>query len=152
MQRLVSQYVTSSDLCQKAKIYNWAMPGPMISHHQLTRVLEVLSINLSGPLPKSQGGVPFVLVMINTFSKFVQLYSLKRATTIAILNRLIKYYFINVEKPHRILTDNGTQFCSKLWKKKLADGHVKCCYTGPYYPQSNLVEWANREIARMLRT
>lgn len=52
----------------------------------------------------------------------------------------------------KILTDNGTQFTSHKWTKKLQELHIKPVYTTPYHPEGNPVERANREIGRILRT
>lgn len=54
--------------------------------------------------------------MIDTFIKYIRFYAIKKATTKAILNKLIKNYLPNEgksKKPKSILTNNVTKFRSK---------------------------------------
>lgn len=113
---------------------------------------DLLCLDLMGPLPKSRGGVQYLLVTIDAFSKYVRLYALKRATTTIILNRLIKEQFPQVGKPTRILSDNGTQFTSHRWKTVLEELGIKVSFTSRYFPQGNCTERVNREIGRLLRS
>jgi len=105
-----------------------------------------------GPLPTGRGGTYYILAILDTFSKYIKLYALKKATTKAILNRIEKEYIPIVGKPEAIQTDNGTQFTAKLWKDTLKRNNIKIIYLTKYHPQSNPVERYNREIGRLLRT
>jgi transposase InsO family protein len=78
---------------------------------------EFCAIDLYGSLPTSMGGVRYLLVCLDVFSKYVKLYPLKSATTKSCLNKLINHYFVQVTKPNEILSDNGTQFQSPAWKR-----------------------------------
>jgi len=54
--------------------------------------------------------------------------------------------------PYSIITDNGTQFTDKRFKKLMADLHIKNYFTSVEHPQTNgLAEVANREILRGLK-
>lgn len=84
-------------------------------------------------------------------SKHVALYPLKRATTQVIINK-IKRYVEEIEKPKRVLFDNGTQFRSKKWLKEMSLLDMQVSYTSVYFPQGNMTERINREIGRLLRS
>lgn len=84
--------------------------------------------------------------------KIIRLYALKRATTRAILNRITQDYIPTTGKPEAILSDNGTQFTSRLWARELENLNIKTNFTTKYHPQSNPVEKYNRVIGRLLRT
>ena len=60
-----------------------------------------------GPLLTSTSGVKYILVVVDNFTKYVKLYTMKKATTAITLNKL-KLYIQEVGKPKSILTDNGT--------------------------------------------
>lgn len=111
---------------------------------------KLVCLDLMGPLPRSRAGCTQLLVVLDSFSKLVSLYPLRRATTLAIFKRLKNDYFEKIAKPEMILTDNGTQF-SKRWKTLLAAENVKAIHTSNYYPQGNNTERINREIGRLLR-
>jgi len=151
MNRSIAEIIKNCDACQRNKPLNYSNKGKMTSHKP-TKVLEKVSIDLMGPLPMGRGGTQYILAILDTFSKFIKLYALKKATTRAILNRIETNYIPTVGKPDCILTDNGTQFASKKWKEKLNELEIKTCYATKYHPQSNPVERYNRETGRLLRT
>nr|CAH7738807.1 unnamed protein product [Callosobruchus chinensis] len=82
-------------------------------------------------------------------SSFIR--GLKRATTRAILDKLLKDYVPNVQKPNAVLSDNGTQFRSREWSRRLGAEGILVKFTSTYYPQGNQTERLNREIGRLLR-
>jgi transposase InsO family protein len=66
-------------------------------------------------------------VCYDVFSKHVKL---KAVTSKACLNKLINRYFEDVIKPKVILSDNGSQFWSPSWEKKLSQYGVVTIFTG----------------------
>ena len=89
--------------------------------------------------------------MIDTFTKYTKLNPLKRATCDATIKKIDK--FINdIGKPQKILSDRGTQFTCKNWKKALIERGIKMILTSIRHPQANMVERVNRELARCFRT
>jgi len=85
------------------------------------------------------------------FSKHVKLYALKAATTRSCLNKLLNHYFTQVIKPKCILSDNGTQFHSPSWKKKLAEHNVQVRFTPIRHPQANPSERCMRKISKFCK-
>ena len=59
-----------------------------------------------GPLPRSIGGVQYLFVLQDVFSKLVTLYPIKRSMTQICLNKLTSYYFEKIGKPRKILSDH----------------------------------------------
>lgn len=151
MKRAVAEAIRTCTLCQKNKPLNYSNRSSTRSHKP-ERILEKASIDLMGPLPTGRGGTHYILAILDTFSKHIKLYALKKATTRAILNRIEKDYIPEVGKPETILTDNGTQFTSKIWTESLDKKGIKTAFTSRYHPQANPVERYNREIGRLLRT
>jgi len=151
MLKTIKRITQACDLCQKSKIYNQRTRGPLISNIP-GRPHEIVSLDLIGPLPSGQLGARYLLVMLDVFSKYVQIYPLRRATTNSILNKIEKYYIPICGKFKKILTDNGTQFHSKQWTDRLRDLGIQVLRTTTYHPAGNPVERANREIGRILRT
>jgi len=115
------------DECQKNKPINYDPSGP-IKMHKSTRILEKVSIDLMGPLPTGRGGVHYILAVLDTFSRYIKLYALKKATSKAIINRLENDYIPTIGCPEAIQSDNGTQFTAKLWKETLKKWSVKTIY------------------------
>jgi len=151
MLKTIKRITQACDLCQKSKIYNQRTRGPLISNIP-DRPHEIISLDLIGPLPPGQLGARCLLVMLDVFSKYVQIYPLRRATSNIIINKIEKNYIPVCGKFKKILTDNSTQFHSKQWTNRLRNLGIQVVRTTTYHPEGNPVERANREIGRILRT
>lgn len=151
MIKSVDNRIKTCDKCQRAKVTNQTCRLPM-QHVKPDDVMELLSVDFYGPLPRTKGGYAYIFVVLEVFSKFIRLYPLKKATGKAILTKLEKDYFVKFGKPKAILSDNGSQFTCKTWKEGLTDQGVKVIYTSTYHPSGNPVERYMREIGRYCRT
>ncbi|XP_011697582.1 PREDICTED: uncharacterized protein LOC105455741 [Wasmannia auropunctata] len=136
---------------KRGKYNNVRMEGPYQSIIP-NKPNEIISVDFYGPLPQSRGGVQYLLVVIDIFSKYVSLYPIKKATTKITLNKIINDYFQRVAKPEAILSDNGTQFTSKKWRESLGKENVRVIFSSVRHPQSNPVERTMRELGRFFRT
>ncbi|MCI0560640.1 MAG: transposase family protein, partial [Nitrososphaera sp.] len=150
-QRTIRQYVASCDLCQRVKPLNVSMNAQNSSFIPRT-INEMLAIDLYGPLPTSIGGVQYILVTIDTFSKLVNLFTLKKATAQVCVKKLRDHYFVNVGKPKRILSDHGSQFTARQWKQFAEESNVELVFSPIRHPQSNPSERVMRELGRYFRT
>lgn len=148
--KLLRQTLRECDSCQRNKI-----PTTTLPLHQQAVVseapLDLISIDFLGPLPKSKYACEYLLVMMDTFSKYTKLYPLKKATCTAAITKL-DHFIREVGKPRRVLSDRGTQFTSKRWKESLQQREIQGILTSIRHPQANMVERVNRELARFYRT
>lgn len=112
---------------------------------------ELCAVDLYGNLPIGRGGVRYILVCFDVFSKFIKLYALKSATTRACLHKIIGHYVSQVISPNCILSDKGTQFASSTWCKKLATLGIDVRFSPIRHPQSNPSERCMREIGNFCR-
>jgi hypothetical protein len=58
---------------------------------------------------------------------------------------------VNVTHPKCILSNNGTQFASKIWKNKLADMKIDVMFSPMRHSQANPSERCMREIGKFCR-
>lgn len=151
MRRDIVKITRSCDTCQRAKHSNNTLSGEM-GHVIPPKPNALLTTDLYGPLPQGRGGVAYVLVFLDAFTKYVRLYALKRATTVAILHRLVNDYIPTVGRPDRVLADHGTQFTARKWYKTLEEEHIIPLHSSIRHPQSNPTERVMRELGRMFRT
>jgi transposase InsO family protein len=128
LRRKVRKYAAHCDICQRVEHPNRAYEIEKLSH-LLTRPGELLTVDLYGPLPTGRGGVKYLLVCLEFFSKQVTLYLLKAATTRSCLKKLKEHYFQSVIKPEVILSDHGSQFASPAWQKALAELGIQGKYS-----------------------
>lgn len=82
---------------------------------------------------------------------YVKSYQLKSATTKARLNSLLNRYFANVIKPKVLHTDNGNQFRSPIWTKKLKEHGVHTRFLPLRHPEINPSERVKRDLSKFFR-
>uniref|UniRef100_A0A6V7LHY6 RNA-directed DNA polymerase n=1 Tax=Bracon brevicornis TaxID=1563983 RepID=A0A6V7LHY6_9HYME len=150
MNRAIKKYVRECDLCQRVKHLGQAAEG-VYEHVYSEMPNDLVTVDFYGPLPRSIGGLQYIFVVVDAFSKYVQLYAIKRANTETVLRKLINNYFKEIGKPKRILSDNGTQFTSVNWRTTLEKEKVKVIYSSIRHPQSNPTERIMRELGKFFR-
>lgn len=69
----------------------------------------------------------------------------------AVTQKICDRYIPEIGKPRRILSDHGTQFTSKRWKRSLEDLGIRVVFSLIRHPQGNPVERVMRELGRMFR-
>lgn len=106
---------------------------------------DMVSVDYYGPLPTSTSGVKYLLVMVDNFTKYVELYAMRRATTTATLRR-VQQYIDTHGQPKSILTDNGTQFTSRKWVQGLTQLNIIPRFTAIRNPCTNIAERWNRQL------
>jgi putative transposase len=112
---------------------------------------ELTAVDFYGPLPTGRGGVKYILVCLEVFTKHVTLYPLKAATTKSSLNKITAHYIPKVIKPEVILSDHGSQFTSSLWKETLQNLGIIVKYSPIRHPASNPAERIMKELGKYFR-
>ena len=148
--RKVRKFVSRCDMCQRVKHPNRSYEIETRAHLP-SQPGELLSIDLYGPLPTGRGGVKYIFVCLDVFTKHVKLYALRAATTKSCLNRLVDHYFRDVIHPKSIINDHGSQFSSPLWEKTLSNLGVSVKFSPIRLPQSNPSERQMQEISKFCR-
>ncbi len=144
----VKMYVRSCTRCQEYKVEQ-RQPAGKMHFRRPQGPWYTVSADLVGPLPRSPRGHKFLLVLQDTFSKWTELVAIGSATARNVTNKT-KEVLLRYGAPEVILTDNGTQFTSKIFSELAADWGVTFQNTAPYSPQSNPVERANRVVKTMI--
>lgn len=147
--KTIHQIITKCDTCQRCKDHHKNNVGETIPMLPKKKG-ELISMDYYGPLITSTGGVKYILVIIDNFTKYVKLYALKRATTRATINRL-KQYIASWGKPLSIVTDNGTQFTTNIWTRSLRELGIKPKFTAIRNPCTNIAERTNRQLGNLFR-
>lgn len=113
--------------------------------------LQRVAMDILGPLPVTQSGHKYILVISDYFTKWTEAYPMKdmEATTVARL--LVKEFICRFGAPQYLHTDQGRNFESHLFKETCKLLGVKKTRTTPYHPQSDgMVERFNRTLLTML--
>ena len=142
----VKMYVRDCPLCQKLSL----MKLQIHSHPFTTSThtpMEALNIDYVGPYP--DGG--YTLVIIDCFSRWVELHPMDKATGEASAEALLQH-FGRFGAPSQLRSDRGSHFVNSIIKEFLLLVGTEHCLTLAYSKEENaLVERANKEVNRHLR-
>lgn len=146
----IKRWCATCILCQRRK------PGPGIGKSPMEHVtvygpMECIAIDLMGPLPLTENGNQYIMVVSDYFTKWTEAYSLpdQRAQTVA--DKLITEFICRFGTPTRIHTDQGRQFESNLFASMCEILEITKTRTTPYHPQSDgMVERFNRTLQQIL--
>ncbi len=78
---------------------------------------ETLGVYLMGPLPQSSNGDLYLIVFVDYFTRWVELFPLCRATAETVAQILIKEILTRCGVPTFILSDQGSQFVSSVFEE-----------------------------------
>lgn len=145
MRRFVADYLKTCIDCQRFKPSN-EKPTGLLQTPVPAQRFEVLAVDLFGPLPKGSNGERWVLIIEDTASKWVELFSLVEATSEACAKTLINEVFLRYGFPRRIISDNGVQFIAEVMQKAMFTLNVKQNLIPLYHPEANPVERKNRDL------
>ena len=123
---------------------------PAIPTHSQESV-PTLSHGHFGPLKKSRIGNNYILVAMDYTTKWPEAFALKNTTAETIVDFLIELT-TRVGIQEEILTDNRTNFMSKVMKQFCQTTGIHQIKTSPYHPQTDgMVERFNSTLKRLLR-
>lgn len=88
--------------------------------------------------------------MQNRFTMWLEMRPLRQAIAGAIVQAVRTQIIYRHGCPDALITDNGTQFVSKLMAVLTSSCGISHRTTPAYTPQCNPVEWANRTIKTMI--
>ena len=93
----------------------------------------------------------YIQMFIDHHSRFVWAFATPKNTTATIINCLTNL-FLTVGSPCILISDRGSNYTSKQFKRFLEDRNIKHRMTSPYHPQANgICEKANDTIVKALR-
>ena len=149
MRRDVNRWVAGCLLCACRK----SSPKSSSKHGLLQNIItgqpwQTVSIDILGPLPKTDEGYTNIIVMVDHFTNWVEMIPLKNIKSETVVNSVFDNWIARYGCPKAILTDQGTNFESNLFKHICKRMGIKKLKTTAYHPQTNSkVERLNRFIA-----
>ena len=150
MRENVRQYIKHCPICQKldqrATTVN-TTPFTLAAREPM----RSLSVDSIGPLPADQFGNEHIFVVIDDFTRFVELYAIKDVSALeaakVLLNHLGRYGV-----PTKLRSDRGSQFVNETIKDLLKLVGTEHELTLAESKEENaIVERANKEVMRHLR-
>ena len=109
-------------------------------------------MDILGPFPRATGNQRFVLVVVNYFTKWVEVEALANIRDVDVKKFVWKNIVTRFGVPNTLISDNGLQFDSKAFRNFCRDLGIMNRYSTPAYPQSNRqAEAVNKAILNGLK-
>ncbi|KAG5886426.1 hypothetical protein JTB14_009323 [Gonioctena quinquepunctata] len=147
----ISSHVKRCKVCCENKPEQRKPAGLLTPHRVVDRPFQLVCCNLIGPLPRSNRGFKFILVIVDNFSKFSLVIPLRNSTAKLVCTAVEDHLFLMFGPPKFLLSDNGSQFRSKEFRNLLANYAVKQIFTANYHKQANPTERVNKTLETMIR-
>lgn len=110
----------------------------------------MLGVDLMGPFPRSKHGNMYLLVVVDYYTKWVEVFPLRDSKTPKIVRILTQEIFTRWGTPKYLVSDRGAQFTSAMLSGICKNWGVIQKLTTSYHPQTNLTERMNRTLKTMM--
>ena len=102
-----------------------------------THMHQQVAMDFCGPYKTSNEGYQYVLVIIDQFTKWVELIPCKSATAATVLDAFYTNVVCRFGVPEQLLTDNGSHFRNYLVETTCQIFGCFKAYSAPYYPEGD---------------
>ena len=149
MHRDITNYCNTCTACESMRSPNPKHQAPLKSiktDHPLQMVVADIA-----ELPTSRNGYRYILVVVDHFSKYTNIYAMRDQTAKTVAKHLFEDYTKEHGIPESLHTDQGRQFESRIVQDLCQRLGIRKSRSSPYHPQgAGIVERANRVIKGQL--
>nr|CAD2208261.1 unnamed protein product [Meloidogyne enterolobii] len=150
----VNDFVRNCDACQKRKVIGLHQSKePITPMEPSGRPFQRIHVDLMGPVPMAKSGYKYVLMIVDSFSKWMAPIPLRNQLAGTVTDALINHIITKFGVPECIVSDQGTQFMSTVFKEVAELFGIRLHTTTPYHQSANgQCERYNRTLADMIST
>ena len=132
----------SFGICQKVR----SMPTVFTEYTPARRSPQSISspwpfaqwgLDIVGPFPKAVGNKKYLMVGTDYFTKWVEVEPLANIRDVDAKRFVWKSIVTRFGVPHVLISDNGLQFDSKMFRNYCGELGITNRYSTPAYPQGN---------------
>ncbi|KAK7895604.1 hypothetical protein WMY93_020929 [Mugilogobius chulae] len=145
----VWSYIRTCSTCQQYKSSN-EKPAGLLQSSEVKEPGEMIGVDFMGPFPLSKDRNSVLMVVVDYWSRWVELFALKDAKTPKVCKILKNEIFTRWGVPKFMLSDRGPQFTSHLLSQLCEAWGVTQKLTTAYHPQTNMTERVNRTLKTMI--
>jgi hypothetical protein len=144
------EYVRRCGRCQRHGNINARDAMPLQNNLQI-ELFDVWGIDYMGPFPRS-GDAEYILVAVDYVSKWVEALPCRANDSKHAKKMFHEVIFPRFGTPRMVISDGGSHFIDKSFRKFLAEFGVKHNISTPYHPQtSGQAETSNKQIKNILQ-
>ena len=151
LRRDVYNFCSNCDLCAMIKSPTKKRRAPLLSI--LTGYPnELIEVDAIGPLPETQRGNRYIIVMVDHFTKWCEAIPMQRIDAISTARCIFNNWICRWGAPKQIHSDRGSNFESAIVRELCYSLGIKKSRTTAYHPQGNgVVERTNRTLKSLLQ-
>lgn len=149
----VQNYIKSGETCQKVKARNKTLRQPMIISTTSSKAFDRVYLDIVGPLPESVQNNKYVLTLQDDLTKFSLAFAIPTQDAETIAKVFVENVICLFGTPKSILTDQGANFLSTLFKNVCKLLNIEKLNTTPYHPQTNgALERSHRTLTDYIKS
>jgi hypothetical protein len=96
-----------------------------------------IAVDIAGPFPESDRGNRFLLIAMDYFTKWPDVYAIPNQEASTVADFLVNNFFCRFGVPMELHRDQGRNFESRLMQEVLERLEVSKTRTTPLHPQSD---------------
>lgn len=113
--------------------------------------MERVAMDVVGPLPETERGNKYILVVGDYFSKWMEAYPIPDQTAVTVADKFVNEFVCRFGVPEVLHTDQGRNFESRVFKEMCGILGIHKTRTTPYNPKSDgLIERFNGTLLNMI--
>ena len=135
MRQQIEQFIALCPICIAHSKVN--PKAPMGDMPIAQSPLQIVAMDLIGPLIRSTDGHLYILTIIDHCTGWAEAYPLKNKTSAEVWQRLSRQFFPRHGYPDVMISDRGLEFGATALRQYLKDLGIEHRRTTPYNPQAN---------------
>nr|XP_054761348.1 uncharacterized protein LOC129267744 [Lytechinus pictus] len=150
MHKDITNYCRTCHACESIRSPNPKHQAPL-QNIKTDHPLQIVFADIA-ELPTSRSGYHYILVVVDHFSKYTNIYPMRDQTAQTVARHLFEEYIKEHRVPESLHIDQGRQFESRLVQDLCKKLGIRKSRSSPYHPQgAGIVERANRVIKEQLK-
>jgi reverse transcriptase-like protein/integrase-like protein/chromodomain-containing protein/aspartyl protease len=152
MDEMIKEFCEGCQECGRSKSSRHLPYGPLMPLPIPDRPWTSLGIDFITDLPLSEG-MTVIFTVVDRFTKMAHFIPMPKIpdadeTARVFIKEIVRLHGLPLE----IISDRGTQFTSRFWKRFLEILNIKSCLSTAYHPQTNgQTERTNQTLEQYLR-
>jgi hypothetical protein len=98
---------------------------------------EIIYLDIVGPLPVTERGMKYILNCQYNLSKYFIAIPIQNQTAEEVTNAFVRNVILNYGIPAEVVTDQGSNFMSDVFKRICKLFKIEKICTTAYHPESN---------------
>ena len=147
----IEAYISKCVYCQKNK-HGKMNKQPMMITTAATKPMELVELDIMGPLPQDRKDNKYILSMHCRFSRYIVAAVLPNKTAEAVATAFVKEWILKYGVPKAILTDRGTEFTAQFFEAVCHGLGVSRLRSTAYHHETlGLTENSHKHLGEFLR-